>query len=198
MRIAEFEVDANGGTVAFRSAIPQSAIRNFFPLLANYLDVKIIGVSETDPSRIDSSGVHLWLILMKAYRALAQVDARSISASGLGLSDFAVLEILLHKGPLPVNTIGRQVMLTSGSITTAVDRLEKKKLVGRQACPNDRRVTYVTLTTSGRTLIRRVFKVHTKRLETMFEPLSAAERITLARLLKKLGKHAESLLSQGG
>ena len=144
----------------------------------------------------DTSGVHLWLILMKAYRVLAQVDAQSIAASGLGLSDFAVLEILLHKGPLPVNTIGRQVMLTSGSISTAIDRLEEKRLVLRQACPDDRRVTYVTLTTDGRTLIRRVFKVHANRLEALFEPLSSAERSTLATLLKKLGKHGESLLDR--
>jgi MarR family transcriptional regulator, 2-MHQ and catechol-resistance regulon repressor len=151
-------------------------------------------VSVSDAGSTNISGVHLWLILMKAYRALAQVDARSIAASRLGLSDFAVLEILLHKGPLPVNTIGRQVMLTSGSITTAIDRLEEKSLVRREACPNDRRVTYVTLTATGRTLIRRVFKVHANRLETLFEPLSAAERSTLAALLKKLGKHGESLL----
>jgi MarR family 2-MHQ and catechol resistance regulon transcriptional repressor len=133
---------------------------------------------------------------MKAYRALAQVDAGSIASSGLGLSDFAVLEILLHKGALPVNTIGRQVMLTSGSISTAIDRLEEKQLVRRQACPNDRRVTYVALTTTGRTLIRQVFQVHASRLETTFEPLSGSERSTLATLLKKLGKHAESLLNQ--
>jgi MarR family 2-MHQ and catechol resistance regulon transcriptional repressor len=133
---------------------------------------------------------------MKAHRVLAQVDARSIADSKLGLSDFAVLEILLHKGPLPVNTIGRHVMLTSGSITTAVDRLEEKRLVRRQACPDDRRVTYVTLTTTGRTLIRRVFKVHADRLENLFEPLSESERSTLAVLLKKLGKHAEALLGQ--
>jgi MarR family transcriptional regulator, 2-MHQ and catechol-resistance regulon repressor len=133
---------------------------------------------------------------MKAYRVLAQVDTQSIAASGLGLSDFAVLEILLHKGPLPVNTIGRQVMLTSGSISTAVDRLEEKQLVRRQASPEDRRVTYVTLTATGRTLIRRVFKVHANRLEALFEPLSLAERSTLATLLKQLGKHGASLLNQ--
>jgi MarR family transcriptional regulator, 2-MHQ and catechol-resistance regulon repressor len=155
-------------------------------------------VSETDPGLTNISGVHLWLILMKAYRALAQLDARSIAASGLGLSDFAVLEILLHKGPLPVNTIGRQVMLTSGSITTAVDRLEEKRLVRRQACPNDRRVTYVTLTPTGRTLIRRVFKVHADRLERVFAPLSTEERSTLATLLKRLGKHGETLLNRRG
>jgi MarR family 2-MHQ and catechol resistance regulon transcriptional repressor len=153
-------------------------------------------VAKTDGVPSNLSGIHIWLILLKAYRALAQVDARSIAASGLGLSDFAVLEILLHKGPLPVNTIGRQVMLTSGSITTAVDRLEEKRLVRRQACPKDRRVTYVMLTTTGRALIRRVFQVHANRLETVFKPLSAAERSALATLLKKLGKHGESLLDQ--
>jgi MarR family transcriptional regulator, 2-MHQ and catechol-resistance regulon repressor len=151
-------------------------------------------VSDSQAGPTDISGAHLWLILMKAHRALAQVDARSIAASKLGLSDFAVLEILLHKGPLPVNIIGRQVMLTSGSITTAVDRLEEKRLVRRQACPDDRRITFVSLTTTGRTLIRRVFKVHADRLETLFEPLSDSERSTLAALLKKLGKHAETLL----
>jgi MarR family 2-MHQ and catechol resistance regulon transcriptional repressor len=151
-------------------------------------------VNDPDPGPTNTSGIHLWLILMKAYRALAQVDARSIASSGLGLSDFAVLEILLHKGPLPVNTIGRNVMLTSGSITTAIDRLEKKRLVRRQACPKDRRVTFVTLTATGRTLIRRVFSAHASRLETVFEPLSTTERSALATLLKKLGKHSESLL----
>ena len=154
-------------------------------------------MSDPEAGPSNTPGIHVWLILMKAYRALAQVDARSIADSGLGLSDFAVLEILLHKGSLPVNTIGRQVVLTSGSITTAIDRLEEKQLVRRQACPNDRRVTFVTLTTAGRTLIRRVFKVHADRLETVFEPLSAAERSALATLLKKLGKHGESLLEQG-
>jgi MarR family 2-MHQ and catechol resistance regulon transcriptional repressor len=149
---------------------------------------------DPEPGPSDTTGAHLWLILMKAYRVLAQVDAQSIAAAGLGLSDFAVLEILLHKGPLPVNTIGRKVMLTSGSISTAINRLEEKGFVLREACPDDRRVTFVTLTTAGRTLIRRIFKVHASRLEALFEPLSLAERSTLATLLKQLGKHGESLL----
>jgi MarR family 2-MHQ and catechol resistance regulon transcriptional repressor len=154
-------------------------------------------VARFDGPSTNLSGIHLWLILMKAYRALAQFDARSIASSGLGISDFAVLEVLLHKGPLPVNTIGRNVMLTSGSITTAVDRLEKKQFVVRQACPKDRRVTYVALTAAGRTLIQPVFKTHAGQLETVFEPLSTFERSALATLLKKLGKHAELLLEPG-
>ena len=140
------------------------------------------------------SGAHLWLIFMKSYHAVREVDAQSISASGLGLSDFAVLEMLLHKGLLPVNAIGRKIMLTSGSITTAIDRLEKKRFVRRQASPNDRRVTLVQLTASGRKLIDKIFKVHAAHLEKAFEPLSAPERAALETLLKKVGKHAEALL----
>jgi MarR family 2-MHQ and catechol resistance regulon transcriptional repressor len=147
----------------------------------------------SDPRSSQHFRIHLRLF-SQACRALAQLDARSIGSSGLGISDFAVLEILLHKGPLPVNTIGRNVMLTSGSITTAVDRLEKKRFVLRQACPEDRRVTYVDLTATGRTFIRRVFDAHASRLETVFQPLTTAERSALATLLKKLGKHSESLL----
>ena len=145
----------------------------------------------------DPSGAHLWLIFMKSYHSLRAVDARSISASGLGLTDFAVLEMLLHKGPLPVNTIGRKIMLTSGSITTAIDRLEKKRYVHRQRCPKDRRVTFVQLTAPGRRLIERSFKVHSAELEKAFEPLSATERTALETLLKKIGKHSEALAQSG-
>jgi len=151
-------------------------------------------VSDSSNELPHLSGAHLWLIFMKSYHAVREVDAQSISASGLGLSDFAVLEMLLHKGSLPVNAIGRKIMLTSGSITTAIDRLEKKRFVRRQASPNDRRVTLVQLTASGRKLIDKIFKVHAAHLEKAFEPLSAPERAALEALLKKVGKHAEALL----
>src|SRR5437868_14524333 len=81
----------------------------------------------------DASGTHLWLVMMKAHRALARVAARSIESADVGLSDFAVMEMLLHKGPQPVNEIGRRIELTSGAITTAVDRLESRRLVTREA-----------------------------------------------------------------
>src|SRR2546426_5465001 len=83
---------------------------------------------------LDTSGVHVWLVLMKAFRALAAHAGKSLNPSrtGLGDSDFRVLEVLLHKGPLPVNTIGPKVWLTPGSISVAVDRLEKAALVKRK------------------------------------------------------------------
>src|SRR6266699_6438263 len=98
----------------------------------------------------DGSGTHLWLVLMKAHRTLARLATRSIESSEVGLSDFAVLEMLLHKGPQPVNEIGRRVELTSGAITTAVDRLESRGLVTREAHPSDRRARIVRLTPPGK------------------------------------------------
>ncbi|MEO7110927.1 MAG: MarR family transcriptional regulator [Polyangiaceae bacterium] len=141
-------------------------------------------------SRRDASGTHVWLVMMKAYRALQENASRSIAAADMGLSDFGTLELLLHKGPQPVNEIGRRIHLTSGSITTAVDRLEKRGLVKRGADPNDRRARVVDLTPKGRTLITTVFRAHTAAMDRVAEDLSETERTMLIRLLKKLGLSA--------
>src|SRR5213595_4116263 len=138
----------------------------------------------------DSAGVHLWLVLMKAFQARVPHAAGSIKQTKLGDSDFRVLEVLLHKGPLPVNTIGPKVWLTPGSISVAVDRLVRKGLVSRNDHPDDRRVRRVELTPKGRALISRGFGEHAAAMEDVAGVLSKNERLTLLRLLKKWGKHA--------
>ena len=137
----------------------------------------------------DTSGVHVWLVLVKAFQALAAhaEESLNLSQTGLGDSDFRVLEVLLHKGPLPVNTIGPKVWLTPGSISVAVDRLEEKALVKRKNT-EDRRVRLVALTAKGRALITRIFRKHVTAMEEAASVLSKEERLTLLRLLKKLGK----------
>src|SRR5216117_3551481 len=98
----------------------------------------------------NASGTHLWLVLMKAHRTLQRLATRSIESSEVCLSDFAVIEMLLHKGPQPVNEIGRRIELTSGAITTAVDRLESRGLVTREPHPSDRRTRIVRLPRAGK------------------------------------------------
>jgi MarR family 2-MHQ and catechol resistance regulon transcriptional repressor len=127
---------------------------------------------------------------MKAFQAVMPHAAESIDQTKLGDSDFRVLEALLHKGPLPVNTLGPKVWLTPGSISVAVDRLVEKGLVSRKDHPRDRRVRQVELTAKGRALITRGFREHATAMETVISVLSKNERLTLLRLLKKLGKHA--------
>src|SRR5205807_9614309 len=108
----------------------------------------------------DVSGTHLWLVMMKAHRALERLAVQSIESSEVGLSDFAVMEMLLHKGAQPVNEIGRYIELTSGAITTAVDRLESRGLVAREAHPSDRRARIVRLTAAGKENAARIFAIH--------------------------------------
>src|SRR5205809_2059344 len=120
----------------------------------------------------DISGTHLWLVLMKAHRALQRLATGSIESSGVGLSDFAVMEMLLHKGPQPVNEIGRRIELTSGAITTAVDRLEAHGLVTREAHPGDRRTRIVRLTAAGRRQAATIFAGHKAAMDLAASGLS--------------------------
>jgi len=160
-----------------------------------YLDVKVTGVARKDSA--DVSGTHAWLVMFKAYRALERQARGSIEATGVGFSDFGILEALLHKGPQRVNEIGRRILLTSGSISTAVDRMESKGLVKRARDANDRRASVVDLTAKGRTLITEAFREHKAAMDRAADALSAAERATLIRLLKKLGMSADRRSSGG-
>src|SRR5207302_1269002 len=133
---------------------------------------------------------HVWLVMMKAMRALTRYAAAGIEETGLGLSDFGVLEVLLHKGPLPVNMIGPIVDLTPGSISTAVDRLVAKGLVSRVESTQDRRVRTVALTPRGKDLIVSAFRKHSRQMKRVFSELSPEELRGLEVKLKKVGKRA--------
>src|SRR3989454_12286508 len=135
----------------------------------------------------DVSGTHLWLVLMKAHRALERLAAQSIESLDVCLSDFGVMELLLHKGPQPVNEIGRCIALTSGAITTAVDRLEARGLVTREAHASDRRARIVRLTARGKEQAGTVFAGHKAAMDSAASALSKAERALLIDLLRKLG-----------
>jgi MarR family 2-MHQ and catechol resistance regulon transcriptional repressor len=145
----------------------------------------------------DHSGVHLWLVLWKAFDALQEHALGNIASLGLGLSDFAILEVLLHKGSMAVNTIGSRVRLTSGSISVAIDRLEAKGLVERRNDPADRRARVVHLTKEGRKLIECAFAAHAAAMEEATSALSVQERVRAIALLKKLGTGAAERSDRG-
>src|SRR6476659_5638351 len=119
--------------------------------LGRFRNLMAHSVKETD---------HVWLVMIKAMHALTRYAAAGIEGTGLGNSDFRVLEVLLHKGPLPVNTIGPIVNLTPGSISIAVERLVEKGLVTRVESGEDRRVRIVALTPCGKVLIAGAFRKH--------------------------------------
>lgn len=137
-----------------------------------------------------TSGVHVWLALMKTHQAVQKRAEKSIADTGLCFTDFRILEILEHKGSLPVNTVGARTNLTSGSATTAIDRLQTRGLVERVTDPDDGRARIVRLTDNGTQLIGKVFAKHAKTMERTAAGLSLRERSELIGFLKKLGSSA--------
>jgi MarR family 2-MHQ and catechol resistance regulon transcriptional repressor len=146
------------------------------------------------PARPDKpdkvSGTQLWLVLIKAFHSLLGFTELTLKDSGLGESEFRILEALLHKGAMPVNTIGAKVFLTPGSISVAIDRLLKRGFVTRTNSTEDRRVRTVDLTPAGRRLIEQVFTAHAREVDRLGEVLSPKERRQIARGLKAFGKAA--------
>ncbi|HXM68637.1 MAG TPA: MarR family transcriptional regulator [Candidatus Acidoferrum sp.] len=129
----------------------------------------------------------LWLVIAKSHRALSLLAEQSIANTGLCLTDFVALEALLHKGPLTISEIQDKVRLASGSMTAAVDRLEKLGLVVRKSSRSDRRARVVELTAQGKRLAASCFERHANDLEALMSALSQEEKEQLYESLKKLG-----------
>ncbi|MGB7189732.1 MAG: MarR family transcriptional regulator [Acidobacteriaceae bacterium] len=143
-----------------------------------------------EQSAQNTSGVHLWLVLWKAFRAMEAKAGGSIAGLGLCQSDFGVMEALLHKGPLSVRALGEKVLLTSGSMTAAIDRLERRGWVARRNDPADRRSRIVRLMPEGRKTIQALFRSHQRDMERAAAALTRSERAELIALLRKLGTGA--------
>ena len=137
--------------------------------------------------------IHCWLVLVKAFQAASKYLYAGLAETGIDDTDFRILEALLNKGPLPVNTIGPKVYLTPGSISTAVDRLVERGLVSRAESPEDRRIRVVSLTPRGKRLIAPIFRKHAAEIRKVFADASPKELRAFETTLKKIGKRAESL-----
>jgi MarR family 2-MHQ and catechol resistance regulon transcriptional repressor len=131
--------------------------------------------------------------MLKAWQSMSRYLLPSLLEEGLGESDFRVLEVLLHKGPMPVNAIGPKVYLNPGSVSVAVDRLYKKGFVSRAECTEDRRIRTVALTEEGRRMFAPLFRRHTALIKRAFQDISVEELRQIELVLKKIGKGAESL-----
>lgn len=134
-----------------------------------------------------SLSLKLFIVLSRAYKAINEHVNKAIQANGLNPTEFAVLELLYHKGDQPLQQIGGKILLASGSITYVVDKLEQKGLLKRVACPNDRRITYAVITDQGKAYIESVFPEHAKRIDQLMSSLTEDEKHEAIHLLKQLG-----------
>ena len=148
---------------------------------------------QTRASRQDAAttrALKLWVVLARAYSAIASEVEKDIGRHELTTTEFGILEALHHKGPLLLGEIQRKVLVTSGGITYLVDRLVAKGLVKREPSPDDRRARYAVLTPAGARLIGRIFPPHAQFLTEVMSTLTPEEQTVATTLLRKLGLSA--------
>jgi MarR family transcriptional regulator, 2-MHQ and catechol-resistance regulon repressor len=156
----------------------------------NYLKFKIyrrrdFKVNEREDIQ---QSLKLFVILSRACRSIQDIAAKSIKGLGLNTTEFAVLELLFHKGPQPLQQIGDKILIASGSITYVVDKLVDKELVVRKACIKDRRISYAELTEKGAVFMEEIFPKHELVLHEALQELSSEDKESVIRILKKLKK----------
>jgi MarR family 2-MHQ and catechol resistance regulon transcriptional repressor len=154
-----------------------------------------MGHAQTNPKVTiteDIAAAKLWFVLARASASIGTYIERSMGLKGYCLTDFMILEALLHKGPLTISAIGEKVQLASASMTSAIDRLEERKLVQRSLDAADRRVRLVDLTCDGRRFIAQLFADHVNDLEAISTEITQEERQVLYKALKKIGFAAKA------
>lgn len=132
-------------------------------------------------------------VMIRASQAVQEVLKKNIALHGLNQTEFAVLELLYHKGDQPIQIIGKKILISSGSITYVIDKLEQKNYAIRKACPSDRRVTFAAITISGKAFMDEHFPKHEAKIEEIFEQLSDEDINDTIELLKRIGLHAATL-----
>jgi MarR family 2-MHQ and catechol resistance regulon transcriptional repressor len=145
------------------------------------------------PSRRTDIPLKLWVILARAFDAVDHHSRASIARFGLGTTEFGVLEVLYHKGRLPVCEVQRRILVESSSTTYVVDKLVQRGLVRRRPSGRDRRVVLLALTPAGRRLVARIFPPHASAIRRAVASLPARQQAQAVGLLRALGKGAAAL-----
>lgn len=131
-------------------------------------------------------------MLMQTSKAVQERIRLEMSGNNLTITEFSVLEVLYHKGKQTIQQIGHSILISSGSMTYVIDKLEQRGLLHRSACPDDRRVIHVTLTDAGKELMEKIMPKHHQLVDYMLGSLNNDEAETLVTLLKKVGKRIAS------
>lgn len=141
-----------------------------------------------------ATALRLFVVLARAAAAVHRHSEADIASHGLTAGEFAILEVLYHRGPLLLGEVQRRILASSGGITFLVDRLAKRGLVRRAPCATDRRARYAMLTEKGRALMTRIFPSHAEVIRRSLSGLGLADQRLATALLKTLGTEAATLL----
>lgn len=127
-----------------------------------------------------------FLMLMQTSKAIHERIKEEMTKNKLNITEFSVLEVLYHKGKQTIQQIGNRILISSGSMTYVIDKLEQKGLLRRNDCPDDRRVIHVTLTNAGNELMNQIMPPYDVMIDHIFDSLNSDEAETLVRLLQKI------------
>lgn len=136
----------------------------------------------------------VWVVINRAVSTLQKIAAADVRRRGFNLTEWGVLEYLFHKGAQPLAKVGREILITSGSVTYVIDKLETKGLIERIPCESDRRVIYASLTEKGRALMAQEFPGHAAVIHDFLSPLDGQEQEQLKSLMKRIGLSASATL----
>lgn len=144
-------------------------------------------------SKDEQLSLKLFVVLTRTLDSIKKRIEEDIKGLGLNTTEFAVLELIYNKGDQPIQKIGEKVLIASSSITYVVDKLEKKNLLKRRPCVDDRRVTFAVITEEGTKLMDEIFPKHKKAIQNIMSGLDTEEKEIIIEQLKKLGYHAKGV-----
>ncbi|WP_394233520.1 MarR family winged helix-turn-helix transcriptional regulator [Niallia oryzisoli] len=133
-----------------------------------------------------------YLLLMQTSKAVQERMRLELAKNNISITEFSVLEVLYHKGRQTINEIGNRVLITSGSMTYVIDKLENRGLLKRIACPNDRRAIHVTLTNDGNNLLEKIMPEHQELVDFIFDSLEDGEKEIIVTILQKIKEKVEN------
>ena len=133
-----------------------------------------------------------YLELMQTSKAIQECIKMEMMNYKINITEFSVLEVLYFKEKQTIQQIGKSILISSGSMTYVIDKLEQKGFIKRIDCPDDRRVIHVVLTENGMNLMEKVMPKHRELIHSMFEDLTDDESHTMVKLLKKVSKRLET------
>ncbi|PZE20582.1 MarR family winged helix-turn-helix transcriptional regulator [Paenibacillus xerothermodurans] len=143
-------------------------------------------------SEDQQASLKLFVVLSKAYKSIMDQAVKDMRNYNLSSAEFMVLEVLYHKRRIPLQQIGEKILVTSGSVTYNIDKLEKKQLIRRVPCKEDRRVVYAEITDAGIEWFDRIFPAHAASIHSMMHELTTEEKHLTTELLKRLGKGTQN------
>lgn len=131
------------------------------------------------------------IALARGFMSVRRRETKTIRDGGLTVAQFAVIEVLYHKGDLPVSVITEKSLTTSGNMTMVISNLKKRDLVERYPNPQDKRSYLVKLTDKGKKLFEEIFPSHLENINQIFSVLEEEEKEELIRLMKKIGDYKQ-------